>query len=213
MTMPQEEAERQVKALKEIFKRNKHIKQQEIYTDMRRVYGHMQHGGKVLDIYQVFKNCDLDEDGNPKIAICRADAHKCYLGKNGNGSAIFSYKPFPNSWAFTARKSYKDVELPSDTFDWIPQDPHRPIGRWNIKNQIANTIVPIIPAPILVEEVKLNLYNYQILWEVEEWKPDPPKDPILLKKLTPNLYGVLATWNLTELERAIIRAHIIREEV
>ena len=35
-----------------------------------------------------------------------------------------------------------------------------------------------------------------------------PRDPMLLKKLTPNLYGVLATWNLTELERAIIRGRL-----
>lgn len=45
-------------------------------------------------------------------------------------------------------------------------------------------------------------------WEVEKWKPVPPRDPILVKRLTPNLFGVLATWNLTELERAIIRGRI-----
>jgi len=48
--------------------------------------------------------------------------------------------------------------------------------------------------------------------EVEKWKPLPPKDPILLKRLTPNLFGVLATWDLTNLERAIIRGRILTWE-
>jgi len=56
-------------------------------------------------------------------------------------------------------------------------------------NKNIQTLVPIIPAKILVNEVKVLLRNYHILWEVEEWKPVPPKDPILLKQLTPNLLG------------------------
>lgn len=46
------------------------------------------------------------------------------------------------------------------------------------------------------------------LLNVEKWKPVPPRDPILVKRLTPNLFGVLATWDLTKLERAVIRGRI-----
>ena len=210
LTMPQDEAEKQVKALKEVFKRNKHIKQQEIYTDMRRVYGHMQHGGKVIDIYQAFKNIDLDEDGNPKLAICRADGKQVHCVKNSDGSAIFSINAI-DRWATKGRKTLNDVELPPETFKWKPKNPEVSISSWNILNPTIKTIVPLIPAPILIAEVKYGLKNYHILWEVEKWIPEPPIDPILLKQLTPNMFGVLATWDLTELERSIIRAHVTRE--
>ncbi|MEM3580897.1 MAG: hypothetical protein QXQ64_06505 [Candidatus Bathyarchaeia archaeon] len=43
---------------------------------------------------------------------------------------------------------------------------------------------------------------------MEKWEPVPPRDPILVKQLTPNLFGVLATWDLTPLEKAIIRGRI-----
>jgi len=210
LTMPQEEATKQVQALKQLFKQNKSIKQQQIYQDMRKVYGHMHHGGKVIDIYQAFKGTGLDEDNNPKIAIARADATKVHLWKQANGGAIFTSKN--DRWnPGKARKTLGDIQIPSGIFEWEYNHPeHR--HRTYIKNPAVSTIAPLIPAQILIDEVKHNLKNYFILWEVEEWKPEPPVDPILLKQLTPNLFGVLATWDLTEIERSIIRSHILRED-
>ena len=210
LEMPQDEATAQVKALKEMFRRDKGIKQQAIYTDMKRVYGHMKHGGKVIDLYAALKKDRLDADNNPRLAIVRADFTHCYLIKNTRGRGYFTGYTAPG-WRGRRqfRKTQGDLQFPENTYDWRFKES----GTWksNIINQTAKTIVPLIPAHILIAEVKHNLRNYFILWEVEEWTPEPPIDPILLKRLTPNLFGILATWDLTEIERAIIRAHISRE--
>lgn len=207
LSMAQEEAKKQLKDLKELFKANRLTKDNKIYMDLKRVYGHMTHGGKVIDIYKAFKDTGL-KNGNPKIAICRAGAKKCYLAKQTDGSAVFSHLDPGRGARYEARKSYKEILIPAGTFNWIRKDGGTPRYRSEIHDVQVSTIAPLIPPHILIAKVKYNLRNYHILWEVEEWKPEPPRDPILLKQITPNLFGVLATWDLTEIERAIIKAHI-----
>ena len=81
------------------------------------------------------------------------------------------------------------------------------IYKWetSIKNKSISAPTPVIPAEIMPDG---KLENYYILWEVEEWKPVPPKDPILLKRISPNLFAVIATWNLTKIEQAVMKGHI-----
>ena len=202
LTIPKKEAKEQLEALKETFKQNYKLRKQELYYDMRKVYGHLTHGGKIIDLFATFKEIGVNENRNPKLAICRADSNYCYCYKDPIGSAVFSIENTD-----TARKSKLDVYLPADTFQWLPENETH--LSWDLRR--IKTVVPIIPPKILLKEIKVLLRNFHILWEVEKgaWKKErPPRDPILLRKLTPNLYGVLATWNLTKLERAIIRGRI-----
>jgi hypothetical protein len=207
--VPKRQAQAELDALKQAVKQNTQLQKEQLYKDLQKVYGHMKHGAKVLDVYASFKAAGLNADGDPKLAICRADAKICYCLKQGDGAALFSMNPFPRQWSQEARSTYNDVALPKLTFQWRKAQPDNPrTDYWNIKKpELTKTTVPIIPAKLL-SVVTSKLSNYHILWEVEKWTPEPPRDPILLKQLTPNLYGVLATWDLTPLERAIIRGRI-----
>jgi len=207
LALPRKRAEEEFNALKQAFKRNAKLRKEEIRKDLFAVYGHLRHGKKIIDMYESFKKAGLNKDGDPRLAICRADGKQCFCLKIEDGSAIFSMQSL-DRWVRSPRKTYGDVKLPSGTFHWLPKDSALPVSTYNIKNQTIQCLVPIVPAKILVNEVKVLLKNFHILWEVEEWKPVPPKDPILLKQLTPNLFGVLATWDLTPLERAVIRGRI-----
>jgi len=60
--------------------------------------------------------------------------------------------------------------------------------------------------PIPVSKRDKNLKNYYVLWEVEDWQK-VPKDPLLLKRITKNLFILIDKWNLTKLEQAIIRGN------
>lgn len=207
LTLPKERAEAEFNALRQALKQNTKLRKEQIYKDQRAVYGHMRYGKKIIDIYESFQKAGLNKDGDPKLAICGADAKQCHCYKFKDGSAVYA----DQRWITVPRKTFGDVKLPPATFKWIALKPEIPLSNWqnDIKgNKNIQTLVPIIPAKILVNEVNVLLKNYHILWEVEEWKPVPPKDPILLKQLTPNLFGVLATWDLTPLERAIIRGRI-----
>jgi len=45
--------------------------------------------------------------------------------------------------------------------------------------------------------------DYFVLWEAV-WQELPPTDPMLLRHPTGHLYAVLAVWDLTEIERAVM---------
>jgi hypothetical protein len=65
----------------------------------------------------------------------------------------------------------------------------------------AETLVPIVPPQL---RPKHKIENYHTLWEVESWTLVPPRDPMLLRHLGGYLYAVLAVWDLTDLERAVL---------
>lgn len=64
----------------------------------------------------------------------------------------------------------------------------------------GSAIVPLIPPMLRPARA---LYRYFILFEAE-WDRIPPKDPALIRHLIGDLWVVVATWDLTELERAAI---------
>lgn len=182
--------------------------------DLRRLYGAMRKGQPVLDIWQSFRETGLDQNGDPNIAIARADWTEADLRKftEGNGNwrdirfqAIFSDRNrFPHeNW-----RTHRLLDIAQNDDVTIPK------GTWNFPrtaNAIAardhlRTRVPIVPAQYLPPH---GLQNYHILWEVEAWDVvTPPKDPMLLKRISPNMFVVLAVWELTELERAVLRGRI-----
>lgn len=207
LTIPKKKVEQEFEALTQLIKKSKKTKLDEIYLDYQKVYGHLSHGKKIIDVYEAFKKAGLNDEGHPKLAIVRADSKQVLCEEYSNGSVTYYHDrggKDVTSWKF---RSYLygdryDVKLPEATFTWPKNEAgYSQYGR-------TSTIVPVIPAKILVNEIKVLLRNFHIIWEVEEWKPIPPRDPILVKRLTPNLFGVLATWDLTELERAVIRGRI-----
>ena len=87
--------------------------------------------------------------------------------------------------------SKKNILLPQDTFD---------DATWNKRNHNPITaIVPLVPPRLRPKD----LSKYYILWEAE-WDPLAPVDPFLLKRLTNRFFAVVAEWDLTPLERAVI---------
>jgi hypothetical protein len=123
----------------------------------------------------------------PKLAVCRADSRfvSC-RGIDANGVVAFH--------AGGSQRKADTVES-RPTFDVPPDEQRR---RW----EAFRTMLPTIP-PQLRPPKRLGLYH--VLWEVESWElATPPGDPALLKHLGGDLYALLAVWDLTELERAVL---------
>ncbi len=66
----------------------------------------------------------------------------------------------------------------------------------------GEAMAPIVP-PKLRPRLR-RLRHCHILWEVEQWKLVPPRDPALIRHIRGDLWAVLAQWDLTELERAVL---------
>jgi len=206
LAIPKKKAQEEFDALKQVIKQGRKTKLDEIYSDYQKLYGHLRHGKKVIDVYESFEKAGLNEEGHPKLAIVRADSKIVVCRERVDGSVKYYHDNEGKRTIQRIRWSYygdkDDITLPRGTFEWKKNE------SGYAQYSDVQTIVPVIPAKILVNEVKVLLKNFHILWEVEEWKPVAPRDPILLRRLTPNLFGVLATWNLTKLERAVIRGRI-----
>ena len=151
-------------------------------------YKALTRGQRLINVNQVMKVAGVRAaDLLPRFAIARADAKQVFCELTTDGRAYFSTKGHGHH-----AKKYC-VQIPSDTF---------PRFNWNAQRARAETLVPIIPPNLRPKRGRLE--RYHVLWEVEEWRNLAPKDPMLLRFLGGELWAVLAVWDLTELERAVL---------
>jgi hypothetical protein len=120
----------------------------------------------------------------PRLAISRADARHVFCsGIQRDGTVIFTAD---DRWS---RRKADEVRA-ERVFD-------EPESR-NTRHHRA--IVPTIPPPLRPPH---KLSGYHILWEAE-WDLQAPVDPALLRHLGGDLYAVLAVWDLSDLEQAVL---------
>lgn len=168
--------------------RARHSKEDEA---LMRGYRALSQGQKVLDLIQVMVEAGVDAQGRPRLAICRADAPTVFCRRQLDGAASFSTERLAR--ANIASASY--ISLPPGTLPILLS-----LGqRW--QSIECRAVVPTIPPPYRPAHA---LSGYHILWEAA-WQ-GVPHDPFLLKRLATNLYVVLAQWDLTPLEQAVLRS-------
>lgn len=181
ITMQKEKAKEKYKQHLEIIKKHK----TKALKEAKRMYYHLSKGRKLLDIWKVFENAGLNSDGNPRLAIAPANLEEIRFKKRNNRSSYFFIEgrySWDEKWFYT---------LPKEIYP-----------KWN-EEGIISTKVPTVPAKHIP---KGKLENYWILWDVKTWDKLPDnKDPILLRQISDNVFVVIAKWNLTKLEKAILR--------
>lgn len=190
--MPKEQAKEEWKKYCEVLKKRK----EKFLKIMKDAHFQMKEGRELIDVYKVMKQTGLNENNQPRLAIARADLKQVYFIKQDEGTGFFSAEG--SSW-----NGQKDnVALPQNTFKIHWERTDGSTSAWNIKNKELRTKVPIIPIELLPDG---SLSNYYVLWETNEWEELPEtKDPLLLKRISENLFAILGSWDLTELEQSII---------
>lgn len=169
------------------------------YKSIKNALYYLSQGKQIIDINASMKAAGVNDKGWPKLAICKASMIKVFFEWEWRtGGRFFErYRPVGDHWD-RERNQFK-----------------LPFSAWGLKGNPRNessssvsTVVPKVPARFMP---KNGLEKYHILWEVEEWTPEPPKDPMLLKQIrgSKNLYAVLAVWDLTKLERAVLRGALM----
>jgi hypothetical protein len=174
----------------------------EFLKDMKAVYTQLKSGRKVVDITNVIQKAGLKEDYSPRLAIAPANARICFCLYRHDGLMKFSGKMFDRY-----NTSVEDVAI-RNTMPKIPDKEFLNVTWEGDKEKRWTAPVPVIPASIRPSKYSKQWTNYYVLWEVENWKPEPPKDPYLLRRLTRNMFVVVAGWNLTELERAVMKGRL-----
>ena len=170
-------------------------------------YKAIAEGSSLIDIEATMRETPLHENGLPKLAIVRADFKQVFLKLRHDGSGVmagtqmYAERDRVKMKAGTAR-----IEFPPATF--TTDDPatghHWPYSHWYDPHSAP---VPPIPPQFRPADAYA---NYHILWEVEEWKRIAPKDPLLLRRVTGQIYAIVAQWDLSDLERLIMDASLRR---
>lgn len=161
-----------------------------IDQEIESIYRAIARGGVVIRAFDSIRKGGADHKGLPKLAICRADAKECFVRISGDGSARFMDTAWING--NTAKSRYFDFEAGSF-----------PIPGGRVAS--GKAMVPLIPVDVRPAR---GLANYTILFE-PIWEPVPPIDPMLLRRIGKgDSWLVVAAWNLSEIERAVMADRI-----
>jgi hypothetical protein len=149
-------------------------------------------GAKVLDINKAIGQGGRDARGLPRLAVARADWESVICdGQWNDGRQVFRF-----SVQMWGRRRRGTVDVPASSFP-VAEVPAPPTVR-------ASCQVPLIPP---AHRPAGPLTDYHLLFEAE-WRKVPPADPLLLKKVDGPFFVVLAAWNLTPLEQAVLAARL-----
>lgn len=145
-------------------------------------------GLPIIELSKVIAAGGFFDSGLPHLAIARADATECFVGWHWREMLTFGDSRFAsNTHAALVGRHVVNVRA----------DKPAKVIRWN-----GHTMVPNVPPRHRPKRGRL--HNFHILWEVEEWTLTPPRDPALLRHIRGDLWSVLAVWDLTDLERAVL---------
>lgn len=189
ITIPEEEAKARLAEYEAVVRAERTAEDEAIAAGYRAA----SRGLSVVMLSEVFAAGGWFPDGLPRLAIARADATECWVRVSGwNGerrSVLFADdERATNLGALVGRHTVR-VSMPA------PENVDR--GRWR-----ARTIVPLIPPRHRPKRSRLRTHH--VLWEVEAWDPTPPRDPALMRHIRGDLWAVVATWDLSPLERAVL---------
>lgn len=182
ITMPREQARSAFEQYRDAVK----LRHTEEDEQIMRCYRELSLGHDLLDVRRAMTETGLDERGRPKLAMARASWSQAWFNRQWGGGGWFQRDPIVS---YSHRRLY--IPFPEDTW---PRDSKRDYGA-------IRAIVPNLP-PALRPRGRLD--RYFILWEAD-WQ-EAPVDPILLRHVRGHLFAILAVWDLTEVERAVIGA-------
>lgn len=158
--------------------------------EIMRAYQLLAQGRLVIKALESIKLAGLNDEGQPKLAIARADAKACHLALRRDGSATMASD---DTWHRRNNAApSKWVDFPAGSFSGMKADRYE-------------ALMPSIPLHL---RPKRGLQNYHVLWEAE-WTKIPPRDPYLLRRIgIGDMWLVVAMWDLTEVERMALAARI-----
>ena len=148
--------------------------QTKVDQEIERIYYQIGRGRKVIRALASIAEAGLNAEGLPVLAIAKATAKECQADVFDNSIRFQD----PNRW------DQKPISVPG-TFKW--------------RSRAGRAMVPMIPIHL---RPKAALANYHILWEAD-WK-DVPVDPMLLRRIGGDAWLVVAAWDLTPVERAVL---------
>jgi hypothetical protein len=176
--------------------KTKHTEEDEA---LMRGYREIARGKQVIDIRSAFDQAGIEltvgQHYLPQLAICRADQRRVSLERTST-RLIFTWGDKMLGWDRRLNRRLWSRRVPFDVRRYTDAGANLDKIKWGTR---FSAIVPTVPPSLRPG----SLERYHILWEAE-WDEPAPRDPALLRSLGRGLYAVVAVWELTDLERAVI---------
>lgn len=166
----------------------------EEYQRVEAAYAELAKGTPLLILSDVIANAPRDGRGRPMLAIARADRPQVKYER----APGWSFEQFSTAFQGGMR-AHRDGTL---------QVPRLADVTPRIDAYLEGyALVPLVPPDVRLGH---DLSKRFVLWEVEAWadraiSSQPDRDPYLLRRIGADLYAVVGAWDLTDVERAIMR--------
>lgn len=163
-------------------------------AEIRQVYRLIGKGRMIIRAVESIIAAGVKEDGTPKLAICNAGERRCRLRQEKDGRALM-YRDNGRVPNWTDKTNV--FRFPTGTFPFTPTQKYE-------STRDYTAVVPMIPPHL---RPKKAIESYHILWEAE-WSKAIPVDPMLLRRLSGDMWLVVAAWDLTDVERAVMASRL-----
>jgi hypothetical protein len=151
---------------------------------LRRAYKLAAKGYRLINVAAALKETGLNEKGQPRLALARADWK----------DVVFTF-----SWWRSGKRCFSHIDRPQENYIRY-EIPDEIYPAELLTNKHLKSPVPHIPPSA---RPRYKLENYHILFEVKSWE-EYPADPYLLKHVHGWIYAVIAEWELSPLELMIL---------
>lgn len=182
--VPEDEARAKVAEYEEALRTERNAEDEAI----AQAYRAAARGLAVISLSRAIGEGGYFDDGFPRIAVARATDTAGYCKWWGQ-RLVFADDDWWRGEAMVGR--HHVLVTPSAAPEEVKES-----YRWR------QAPVPLVPPHCRPKRPRLA--NLHVLWEVESWTPAPSRDPALIKHIRGDLWAVLATWDLTDLELAVI---------
>lgn len=156
------------------------------------IYRRICRGETVISALAAIRRAGCTDEQLPRLAIARADMEFVYLHVRARAGDVPLVCFGERGWWLNRRlPASKNIGL-----EW-PGCPCR-TGR------VSAAVVPLIPEQL---RPRHGLHNYYVLFEAQ-WGTQCPIDPYLLRRFGPDAWAVIAAWELTEVDRAVMSQRV-----
>lgn len=188
ITMPKSEARKKIKEYRTDLAR----RQSQEYQQILRGYKALESGLSLMHLSKSIQAGGFHESMMPRLAIAPADRKVVHFSWDSHSQVGV----YDTNQPYRHRSDRMAVRVNLGRAHGLRSGADR---RVTLRGK---AMVPIVPPRA---RLKKDLTKLFILWEEDKWKvAEPAADPALLKHVGGDLYAVLSTWDLTDLERAVI---------
>lgn len=182
-TMEPGEAREKLAEVRDAMRANASLAADKEYEQLERAYNQIAKGRALINLRDAITTAPTFDNGLPRLAVARADQRQVHADR---GYSTLTFR----SGHWRSRERSLRFE-----FSGLPR----------VERVTAEALVPMIPPAVRkIAGWRRSLEKMFVLWEVEEWRLVPPVDPYLVAHVCGDLYAVLAAWDLTPIERAVM---------